>query len=224
MANTRSAPTWEFCDVRTNSQFLYIEHEYANDVRPSVLATDVDPERQGPLFVLAIGGQARLWLDDLEEKYGSDIFSVGRTESGRHWIGLGIICRALEKTFPTNTEAATLRSGLECFKFTRGQGYILGVLCSRFVLRLSSAKNIAKMDFSYEFRTWVHLSGLRLSPTTWRTIVKDIGHRMAADEDKFFEVRQALIRERVLGNQVFDLIRDGGSTTKGDFLPEGQGP
>ena len=118
MANTKSAPPWEPGDVQSNSLLPYTSVEYAKDVRRWVQATDVDPVRQGPLLAMALGGQARLILENLEDRFGENVFADGVNVNGQDITGVDVILRALIHHFPPNEEATMLMAGLEFFNFT----------------------------------------------------------------------------------------------------------
>ena len=82
------------------------------------------------------------------------------------------------------------------------------------------------MEFTFQFRTWMLLSVLRLSPNTWTDIFKDTGHRMPATQQEYNAVKDVLQWENVLQGQVFDLTRQADSKhrAKGAYLVDGNPP
>lgn len=96
VANTKSAPPWEPGMAHENTQPPYTADEYFRDVRPWVQATEVDERRRGPLLKPAIGCQARLYLEELENREGPDIYVVGRVNAdGVQESGPLVICKLL---------------------------------------------------------------------------------------------------------------------------------
>ena len=66
VANADSPPTWR-PEMALDPDFPYNIREYRRDVGRWIKATRVPPERQGPLLSLAIGGAARVVLDEMDD-------------------------------------------------------------------------------------------------------------------------------------------------------------
>ena len=99
---------------------LYTSGEYYKDVRTWCQAISIEERRQGPLLRLAVGGQARIVVDKLEETRCPDIFVAGGyNDDGHHEFGPLIICKTLIQNFPPNDETLMLRSGLEFLNFCK---------------------------------------------------------------------------------------------------------
>ena len=58
------------------------------------------------------------------------------------------------------------------------------------------------MEFTWQFKTWMLLSVLRLTPRKWSELLKDMGHRMPQDAEEYELVKRHLEREKVLEKQV----------------------
>ena len=99
--------------VDDNTLLPYTAEQYQRDVRSWCQATEVDERRQGPLLKLAIGGQARLLLEELEEREGPNIFVEGKlTPGGQQLSGPQLITEFLKEQYPANDESMMLRTGL----------------------------------------------------------------------------------------------------------------
>ena len=209
--------------VNENSLLPYTAEEYIKDLRLWLMATDVPEERQGPTVVLALGGQARMSMDDVQEKFGHKIFSDGGTFGGQYLSGVEVIMKTHLKDFPSNPEATMLRSGIEFFQFAPKPGEKLDQVFRRFDHQLAIANKMAKMDFSIEFQSWMLLSVLRLTPKRWSDILKENGHKMPSTKDELDKVKQALVREKTLESQVFELGRQtGGKQHSSEAFVTGQ--
>ena len=99
--------------VHENSPLPYTAAEYCQDLELWVLATEVPEERQGPLIVLALGGQARMVMEKVRKEEGTEVFIKGMFAHGRQYTGVEVICKKLLHAFLANDEATMLRSGLE---------------------------------------------------------------------------------------------------------------
>ena len=118
MANADTPPSWspEMADDPTHP---YTLSEYRKDVGRWLRATKVAPERCGPLLALAIGGLARVYIDDIEDDtlaFGMDV-DLKNGQGFKHYTGIQLIFHVLQRKFPENTEARMLRTGMEFFSF-----------------------------------------------------------------------------------------------------------
>lgn len=204
MGNTKSAPPWELGGIHANTFLPYTAEQYAKDVRHWLQGIGVDEAGQEPLLAIAIGGQARFTLEDLEGKIGDDCFV--------HFAGVDLIPRVLQLATLTDDEAAMLRTCLEFFNSSHMPGERLEVLLQCFDLQLQSAHEKAEMTFSIEFPCWMFLSVLRAPPKTLAEVLKECGHRMPKDVAEFSQVKRDILRERTFGPHVFDLCK--GSSRK----------
>ena len=60
------------------------------------------------------------------------------------------------------------------------------------------------LEVSIQCRTWMLLSLMGLAPRTWTDVLKEMGQRMPTDEGEHRRTQRHLLRERILGNHVFE--------------------
>ena len=70
---------------------------------------------------------------------------------------------------------------------------------------LANAGESAQLHFSWQFRSWMLLSILRLTTKKWMELLKEIGHRMPQNAEEYQGVKDILLRERALESSIFDL-------------------
>ena len=201
--NYREPPKWWPGKQLENKLLPYTASRYCRDLIIWENGTDIPVERQGFVILGALGGQARKRIEQLGEEYirnggydQNDINPV--TGMPRHYTGPALIRGILQHKFPDNNEAIMLRTGIEFFSFAPRPGETLEVLFARFDEMLATASETAELRFSWQFRSWMLLSILRLTTKTWMDLLKEIGHRMPKGEEEYNGVKVILLRGRSL--------------------------
>ena len=148
-----------------------------NDVSRWMAATKVNQERQGPLLASAIGGAGRTVADEIDDTLlaHGDNMDLGDGEGLKYRTGPRLLFIALESKFPDNLEANMLRAGLDFFAFCPRRDETVQLIFLRFDSMLDRANELADLDISFPFRTWMLLSRLRLPPNTWSDNSKSMG-------------------------------------------------
>lgn len=134
------------------------------DLRRWLAATKLSDERKGPLVSLAVGGAARIALDELDEETLIQ-GAVADFDDGRgacHRSGIECLVRCLRVKCPDNEEARMLAAGLEFFSFCPRAGEIIEALLLRVNTMLQKADTVAELQISWQFKSWMLLSLLRL--------------------------------------------------------------
>ena len=168
IANAETPPTWA-PEMANDPDFPYTLDEYKKDFHRWQGATKVDPSRHGHLLALAIGGSGRTVVDQIDDTtlrdggYADFNDGLGNLQHP----GISFVFRALYLKFPVYREALMLRNGMEFFNFTPRREEQLTVMFLRFDNMLDRANELAELDISFPFRTWMVLSLLRLQPRKW---------------------------------------------------------
>ena len=98
---------------------------------------------------------------------------------------------------------------MEFFAFTPSVHEEIRSLFLRFDMMLDKANSIANLGISFQFRTWMLLSLLRLLPKKWSELLKECGRRLPRDEPEYQLVKSVLIREKAIEDNVKVLHRSG---------------
>ena len=136
-------------------------------------------------------------------------------EGEAHASGPAVLIKVLKHYYPTNTEALMLRAVLDFFSFTPVQGESLQSLFQRFDIVLERANKVSELGLSYQFRTWMLLSLLRLHPKRWAEILKECGRRLPKTQEEYNQVKSILDRDSAIESTVRNLQKgsQGGSGT-----------
>ena len=117
-----------------NREYAYNLEEWIRDLRRWMAATKLSANRQGPLVSLAVGGAARICLEDMDEEIlinGAHAdFDDG--QGLRQRTGVECIIRVLRLQFPEHQEANMLKAGLDIFSFCHRPREVYEVLIMRF--------------------------------------------------------------------------------------------
>jgi hypothetical protein len=208
-----------------DKQYPYSLEEWARDVRRWQFSTKTASERQGPKLSLAIGGAARVIVDDLPEELlasGSTV-DFGDGKGLVHRTGVELIFRAIFLRFPIDKEALLLRVGIEFFNFTPRREELLPAIFLRFDVMLDRANNLAELGISFPFRSWMLLSLLRLPGKKWAEYLKDMGHRFPRTQIQYQQMQTEIVRERTLIENVqslHDAPKPAGNTHAGLYFSE----
>ena len=203
VATGDNPPVWA-PEMATGDGYQYVVEEWIRDLRRWAGATKVTVDRQASLVALSVGGAARTLVDSLDDQLliqgGYADFSDG--QGNTHYTGLEFLVRAIKLRFPTDQEALTLRTGLEFFAFTPRRNKGLQALFLRFDQMLERADRVARLGISFEFRTWMVQSVLRLQPKTWAELLKDNGQRFPTNQQEYGRLQQTLVRPRAIESNV----------------------
>ena len=220
IADGNTPPTWS-PELAVDPTYKYDLKQFRTDLRRWRASTKVHASRQGPLVALAIGGQARLIIDKIdEETLINGVQADFRDGQGVIFhSGVDCILQALERKFPANTEADMLASGIRFFGFSPRPQELWSVLFLRFDECLDEADEQAELQISYPFKSWMLLSLLRLPTRKWSELLKDMSHHFPRNLAQYQELQQMLLREKALDVTIYDLTRtkthDGGSFFSG---------
>ena len=69
---------------------------------------------------------------------------------------------------------------------------------------LGEANGVARLGLSITFQSWMLLSLLQLIPKKWAELLKGLHHRLPANRVEHLDLQQAILREKVLENSIFD--------------------
>ena len=134
----------------------------------------------------------------MKKKYHAKAYTEGMEHNGQHFSGVELICRKLIMEFPENNEANVIRSGLDFFNFTPRSGESIREVFNRFERQLATADEFVGMRFTYEFKSWMLMSVLRLSSRKWSELLKDNGRKMPSTQEEYHKLRDDLHRERII--------------------------
>ena len=112
MASAERPPSWS-PELVHDRAYPYTLREYRHDVSRWQSAAKVTVQRQGPLVALAIGGAARVIVDQIDNQALRDGV-VANFQDGRGNVdhsGVELVFRVLEQHFPPDEEAQMLRAG-----------------------------------------------------------------------------------------------------------------
>ncbi len=137
-------------------------------------------------------------------------------EGEMHQPGPRVLLTLLRHFYPTNQEAQMLRAVLDFFSFTPVQGESLQSLFQRFDIVLERANKVSELGLSYQFRTWMLLSLLRLHPKRWAEILKECGRRLPKTQEEYNQVKSILDRDSAIESTVRNLQK--GSQGSGTFF------
>ena len=70
---------------------------------------------------------------------------------------------------------------------------------------LDKANQLADLNISYPFRSWMVLALLRLAPKQWAEHLKEMGHRFPNTEAEYRRLQESIVRERTLETEVGSL-------------------
>eukprot|EP00971_Amphidinium_carterae_P153335 3039826-Amphidinium_carterae.3 len=206
VSTTKSPPTWS-PEHAHNTDYPYTLTEYERDVRRWQAATEVAESRQGPLLSLAVGGAARSIADELPTELlktgGLADLGDGRGQIMRS--GVDLLLHALHRRFPSNQEATMIRAGLELLSFTPRRQETIDAVLLRFDRLLSRADDLANLQISWAFRSWILFSVLRLTAKKWSELLEKLGHRFPRNEGEYRQLEQMLQRETVLNETLTTL-------------------
>ena len=228
VADINKPPAWE-PEMAYNREYQYNLEEWIRDLRRWLAATKLAPQRQGPLVSLAVGGAARIVLDDVDETMLVDgalaDFGDGRGMVQRS--GVECILRLLRLKFPANVEANMLKAGLEFFAFCPRPGELYEIIILRFDTMLTKADQTAELQISFPFKSWMLLSLLRLPSRKWTELLKDMNHHFPRNQEQYKELQRMILRERALESQVLSLAQGSNSSHHfvdgGSYLMSGVG-
>jgi len=130
-------------------------------------------------------------------------------EGESHQSGPAVLLALLRHFYPTNAEALMLRSVLDFFSFTPVQGESLQSLFQRFDIVLERANKVSQLGLSYQFRTWMLLSLLRLHPKRWAEILKECGRKLPTTQAEYNQVKSILDRDSAIESTVRNLQKGG---------------
>jgi hypothetical protein len=204
--NGEDPPSW-MPEMAHDKTYPYSLEEWARDVRRWQFSTKVSIERQGPKLSLAIGGAARVIVDDLPEELlaSGSIVDFGDGKGLVHRTGVELVFRAIFLRFPTDKEALMLRVGIEFFNFTPRRDELLPAIFLRFDVMLDRANTLAELGISFPFRSWMLLSLLRLPGKKWAEYLKDMGHKFPRTQEQYQLMQSEIVRERTLIENVHNL-------------------
>ena len=187
-------------------RYPYYADQYAKDVRDWVVATEVPEHRQGQLLIFAMGGAARRFLDGMtarEKHCGIELADaqgrVVRVSVVEFTLGV------LEAQLPVHEETRVLHTGLDFFKFMQRRGERLEEWFKRVDEMLGEANRVAHLGLSVTFPSWMLLSLLQLSPKKCSELFEDLQRRLLRDRAEHIGLQQAILREKVLENSIFDI-------------------
>ena len=161
IADVNQPPAWE-PEMAYSREYAYTLEEWIRDLRRWLAATKLSAQRQGPLVSLAVGGAARIVLDELDEETLINGAMADFGDGPRQHSGVECIIRVLRLKFPENAEARMLKTGLEFFNFAPRTGEVWEVMLLRFNVMLQRADQIAELQIFWPFKSWMLLSLLRL--------------------------------------------------------------
>ena len=139
--------------------YPYTLREYRRDVSRWQGATNT-VQCQGPLVALAIGGAARVIVDQIDDQARRDGV-VADFQDGRGNVdhsGVELVFRALEQHFPPDEEAQMLRAGLDFFGCTPRASELTESFFLRYGSTLDRANRDAELGISFPFRSWIDVS------------------------------------------------------------------
>ena len=203
IADMNKPPSWE-PELAHNKDYAYTLEEWIRDLRRWLAATKLHTARQGPLISLSVGGAARMVLDELDEEtliHGT-VADFGDGQGRQAHSGVECIIRVLRLKFPENSEARMLKAGLEFFSFCPRPGEIWEVLILRFNTMLQKADQLAELQISWPFKSWMLLTLLRLPARKWTELLKDMDHHFPRTEEQYQELQQMILREKALEAQI----------------------
>eukprot|EP00971_Amphidinium_carterae_P267164 5299901-Amphidinium_carterae.1 len=199
ISTTKSPPTWS-PEHAHNVEYPYTLAEYEKDVRRWQAATEVAESRQGPLLSLAVGGAARSIADEVPTEIlrSGGIADLNDGRGNVHRSGVDLLLHALHRRFPANQEATMIRAGLELLAFCPRKQETIEAVLLRFDRLLNRADQMANLQISWSFRSWILFTVLRLSAKKWADLLERIGHRFPRTEAEYRQLEMLLQRETVL--------------------------
>eukprot|EP00971_Amphidinium_carterae_P338489 6475850-Amphidinium_carterae.2 len=201
VSTTKSPPTWS-PEHAHNADYPYTLAEYERDARRWQAATEVSEARQGPLLSLAVGGAARSIADELPVEFlksgPGGVADLGDGRGVQQRSGVDLLLHALHRRFPSNQEASMIRAGLELLSFTPRRQETIEAVLLRFDRLLTRADDLANLQISWAFRSWILFSVLRLSAKRWAELLERLGHRFPRNEQQYRQLELMLQRETVL--------------------------
>ena len=212
VADINKPPAWE-PEMAYAKDYAYTLEEWIRDLRRWLAATKLQEARQGPLVSLAVGGAARIVLDELDEETLIRGAVADFGEGQRQHTGVECIIRVLRLKFPENQEARMLKAGLEFFSFCPRAGEVWEVMLLRFNVMLQKADQIAELQISWPFKSWMLLSLLRLPARKWTELLKDMSHHFPRTEQQYKELQRMILREKALESQSLEMTAPGGNGT-----------
>ena len=93
--------------------------------------------------------------------------------------------------------------------FAPRRGETVQLIFLRFDDMLDRANDLADLNISSPFRTWMLLSLLRLPPKKWSERQKYTGHRFPRNHREYKQLQNTVICEKTLETQVGNLGTDG---------------
>ena len=110
VADVNKPPAWQ-PEMAYNREYAYTLEELW------LAATKLSEQRKGPLVSLAVGGAARIVLDDVDEEtlVNGVMADFGDGQGRRRRTGVECLIQVLRQKFPDNLEARMLKAGLEFF-------------------------------------------------------------------------------------------------------------
>eukprot|EP00971_Amphidinium_carterae_P351093 6491908-Amphidinium_carterae.1 len=199
IATVKTPPSWS-PELATGRDYQYTLREWQADVELWQSATEVPTERQAPLLVLALGGSARRIGEQIPAQVLRDgaIANLNDGLGQIHHSGTALLFRALQRKFPENEEADMLKCGMEFLGFRPRAGESLDGILLRFEMMMEKANRIAHLDLSWQFKSWIILSILRVPAKKWAEVLEKLNHQFPRSEDEFTQLKQYLLREHKL--------------------------
>ena len=163
-------------------------------------AAKVTVQRQGPLVAFAIGGAARVIVDQIDDQAVRDGVVVD-FQDGRGNVdlsGVVLVLIVLEQHFSPDEEAQMLRAGLDFFGFIPRAQELTESLFLRYDRTLDRENRGAELGTSFPFRSWMLLSLLQLPPKAWGEYLRDMNHRFPRNQSEYEFLKRRILRERSL--------------------------
>ena len=91
-----------------------------------------------------------------------------------------------------------LKAGLEFFAFCPRHNEITEVMILRFNTMLAKADQVAELQISWPFKSWMLLSLLRLPARKWTELLKDMNHHFPRSEAQYKELQHMILRDKAL--------------------------
>ena len=127
-----------------------------------------------PLVVMAIGGAARIAVDELPDDalaHGADA-DLSDGKGVRCCSGLELFFHLLLIKFPGNQEARVLRAALEFFSFKPRREETVQMVIMRFDHQCDKVSEAAGFELSYQLRSFLLMCILRLTQVKWSEYLK----------------------------------------------------
>ena len=178
-------------------QERYPFRKWVRDITVWSLATELPHTSIASNVVLRLGGTAR----EISEELSPEQLMHGRwvVDMNGQWTqemtGLGVLIQRLTAQFGYLDGESCIKSIADCIYFRAGPHEDVDSVSARFTALHNRCADEAHVDFGFEGRAWVFLTGLQIPPEEWYDMLQPLDGKLPSSQTEFRQLISRIKRK-----------------------------